>query len=169
MRWSRLLLLLAGVGLCVAAGAALLGSCGAADATSEAGAGNTTLPSSIASPSSSPPVQPPAWLLEAATQEAKDCGDPHPELAEWVTSRKHEAVRVLSGDEMFDNDFAVFVVVLKGHFTDTKSFAPPGAPDPTGTWLFAVYDARTHGGVGFGLGDKSYLLEQLGPVHGFSL
>ena len=72
----------------------------------------------------------PAWLLAAASREATNCGDPHPELAEWVASRKNEAELALTGDQSFEADFDVIVLALKGHFTDTKSYAPPGAPDP---------------------------------------
>jgi hypothetical protein len=110
----------------------------------------------------------PAWLLAAASREATNCGDPHPELVEWVASRKNEAELALTGDQSFEADFDVIVLALKGHFTDTKSYAPPGAPDPTGTWLMAMFDARSRECVGFGLGDQPLQLVQLGDVHSFS-
>jgi hypothetical protein len=109
----------------------------------------------------------PAWLLEKAMQEAEYCGDPHPERAEWTVSHKLEAVRVLSGDEMFDTDPEVVVLVLKGRFSDTHDTLS-GMSYPTGTWLSVVFDLRTHEGLGFGLGDKPCQLEKLGPVHRFS-
>jgi hypothetical protein len=110
----------------------------------------------------------PVWLLEQAQHEAQNCGDPHPELAEWVASRKNEAELALTGDQSFEADSDVIVLALKGHFTDTKSFAPPGAPDPTGTWLMAMFEVHTHSCVGFGLGDQPLQLVQLGDVHSFS-
>jgi hypothetical protein len=167
MRRSRLLVLLASAGLCVAGGAAFLAGCGVADATSEAGTATTAPSSGIAGPSSSSAVQPPAWLLERAKWNATRCGDPHPELAEWAISHRAEATRVLTGSEIFDGDPRVYVLVLKGQFTDTMAVTPQGQ-NITGTWLLAVYDARTHEPLDFGLQDKPLHAEQLGPVHGFS-
>jgi hypothetical protein len=122
-----------------------------------------------ATPSPAAAADVPAWLLEAAARQAHNCGDPHPELAEWVASTKNEAMMVLTGDQSFEADVDVVVLALKGHFTDTKSFVPPGVPDPAGTWLMAIFNARTHGCEGFGLGDQSLQLAELGTVHRFSL
>ena len=125
-------------------------------------------PARRAATASSAASEVPTWLLEAAARQAQNCGDPHPELAEWVASTKNEAMLILTGDQSFEADVDVVVLALRGHFTDTKSFAPPGAPDPTGTWLMAVFNARTHGGEGFGLGDQPLQLAELGTVHRFS-
>ena len=110
----------------------------------------------------------PAWLVEAASRQAQSCGYPHPQLAEWVASRKNEAMLVLTGDQSFEADVDVVVVALRGHFTDTHSYAPAGAPDPTGTWLMAMFNVRTHSCEGFGLGDQPLQLSKLGTVHRFS-
>jgi len=124
---------------------------------------------SAASPSPQPDaVQPPAWLLDAVRQQATWCGDPHPELVTWTVCRRSDAVRVLMGGGVPDNN-RVYGVVLKGQFVDTKSFSPTGG-DVKGTWMTLTFDAKTHIVDDYGLGNSQPgPMQELGPVHTFSL
>ncbi len=124
---------------------------------------------SAASPSSQPDaVQPPAWLLDAVRQQATSCGDPHPEFVAWTACRRSDAVRVLMGGGVPDND-RVYAVALKGQFVNTKSFGPTG-DGVKGTWMTLTFEAKTHIVDDFGLGDSEPgPMQELGPVHTFSL
>ena len=48
----------------------------------------------------------------------------------------------------------VYLVVLVGHFVDTKSFSPTNSYTPTATTITFTADPRTHGVLDFGLTNR---------------
>jgi hypothetical protein len=65
------------------------------------------------------PVPPPSWgpltLRRVALDAARAAGDAHPRQAFWVSTRKGDALALLTGQPS-DSPEAVYLVLLRGHF-----------------------------------------------------
>lgn len=129
--------LLAVVALAIAAGAGAFG-------------GNSYPPQGAAPPPTAAELK---ELGRMALRTATLAGDPHPTGAVVVPTTRQIAVRVSSGDQVFDSNPPSYFVVLVGHFTPDVS-VPAGAREPTGTFLSMTIDARTNQGMDSGLGDR---------------
>lgn len=60
----------------------------------------------------------------------------------------------------------VFLITMRGHFTDRSFTGPPGAKAPTGRYVSLVIDAKTFEGLDFGISPKPPTVSpaSLGPV-----
>ena len=114
----------------VAVAAFLTSGCGASSAAAEASAA----------------PDPPAWLLEDMTRQARNCGDAHAS-AWWTLTTAGRAAVVEGGDidELSRNtDRPVFAYVIHGDFTRWIWSSPSGAKTPSYSWVVAVLDAKSH-------------------------
>jgi hypothetical protein len=102
-------------------------------------------------------------ILTLAEQAARGDGDPHPTLIQHAAGTRFEAVRLSSGDLVFDWTWS-YLIAVRGHFTAGDVSIPPGAKPPTGTVLTLVVDARTGQTTDFGIGNDYPPLAKLGPV-----
>jgi hypothetical protein len=103
-----------------------------------------------ASPASRPA---PAWLQSAAAQVARRNGDATPTSVVWALTTERAAAPLvgLTAATAPDDD-AVYVVVMRGQFTDELASRPAGASAPTGTCIAFTVDATRHTIRDFGIG-----------------
>lgn len=95
--------------------------------------------------SSSPSPDPPAWLLQDMSRQARNCGDPHAS-AWWTLTTAEKATVVECGDappDVSNPDRLVYVYVIHGDFTRWLWSLPAGAAAPTYSWVFVLIDAKS--------------------------
>jgi len=94
-----------------------------------------------------------AKLDAIALRTAKVTGDAHPEWITVVRTTHGKALESATpGDtEPKGNGLVVYLITMKGHFTDELDSGPSGAVTPTGTYLSLVLSARSLTGIDFGL------------------
>lgn len=104
-----------------------------------------------------------ARILTLAERSARGDGDPNPTLIQHAAGTRFEAVRISSGDLVFEWNWS-YLVAIRGHFTADGAPIAAGAKPPTGTVITLVLDARTGHVTDFGISDRYPTLAQLGPV-----
>jgi hypothetical protein len=102
-------------------------------------------------------------ILRIAKRAAADNGDPSPSLIQHVESTQFEAVRVSSGDLVFEWNWS-YLIAERGHFVCDACSGPPGARAPTGSVITLVVDARSGRDTDGGIGNRYPPLAKLGPV-----
>jgi hypothetical protein len=102
-------------------------------------------------------------ILALADQAASGSGDPRPTLIQHAEGTRFEAVRISSGDLIFEWTWS-YLIAMRGHFTATGASVPPGAKVPTGSVLTLVVDARTGQVTDSGFDNRYPHLAKLGPV-----
>jgi hypothetical protein len=102
-------------------------------------------------------------ILTLAEQAAGESGDPTPTLIQHAAGTHYDAVRISSGDVVFEWNWS-YLIAVRGQFAATGVPIPPGAKPPTGTVITLVVDARTGRVTDFGLSDRYPPLAKLGPV-----
>jgi hypothetical protein len=103
------------------------------------------------------------WILRLAKHAASQSGDPKPTLVQHATGTHFDAVRISSGDLVFEWNWS-YLIAVRGHFTATQASYPPGARPPTGTVITLVVDARTGRVTDSGISNRYPPLAKLGPV-----
>lgn len=102
-------------------------------------------------------------ILALAERAASNSGDPRPTLIQHAAGTRFSAVRISSGDLVFEWDWS-YLIAIRGHFTATGASIPPGAKPPTGSVITLVVDARTGLVTDFGISNRYPPLAKLGPV-----
>jgi hypothetical protein len=102
-------------------------------------------------------------LLALGRNAAKADGDPNPTLIQHAAGTRYDAVRISSGDLVYEWNWS-YLIAIRGKFTATGVSIPPGAKAPTGTVITLVVDAKTGQVTDSGLSDRYPPLAQLGPV-----
>lgn len=71
-----------------------------------------------------------------------------------------------SGDLVSGADFPVYLITMKGRFTDSLFSGPPGAKAPAGTYVTLVVDGKSLRTTDFGItpGPPPVPASALGPV-----
>lgn len=103
-------------------------------------------------------------ILALAKRGAAACGDPAPTLVQHVESSRFEAVRISSGDLVFQWNWS-YLIGVRGHFIAADAPAPPGAKVPGGSVLTLVVNAATGQVTDSGLGSRYPPLTEIGPVN----
>ncbi len=151
-------LMLAGCGTARATG----GSSSASGSSSRAGSSSRPVPG-MAVPSSAT-----GRLTALARRIAKLNGDASPVWVSAVcTTRQKALTSATPGDSVpGDAGTIVYLLTMKGHFTDYGSTGPAGAKLPTGRYVSVVVNARTLGSLDFGISPKPPPVApaSLGPV-----
>jgi hypothetical protein len=95
-------------------------------------------------------------LTAIAHRAAAINGDPDPEwITAVLTTRAKALTSAAPGDYVPGSAHVqAFLITMRGHFTATAVFVPPGAKAPTGRYLSLVIDAQTFQGLDFGIGRK---------------
>jgi hypothetical protein len=103
-----------------------------------------------------------------ALRVAQSNGDPRPAWITVVVTTHGKALESATpGDtEPTGNGTTVYLVTMKGTFTDDLASVPYGASAPTGRYLSIVINAKTFAVTDFGLSDRppSVSPASLGPV-----
>jgi hypothetical protein len=111
------------------------------------------------------------WLHDYALRWARSMGEPNPTM-EYAPTDDAGALAAIgrAGDTPGNPKTPVYVVVLRGKFTYTKGFAPPGFPVQTGTTLVLEVVVSTHGTLGLTLSDNPSVVDTaaIGPMSTFS-
>ena len=102
-------------------------------------------------------------ILSLAEQAARGEGDPRPNLIQHAAGSRFDAVRISSGDLVFDWSWS-YLIAVHGHFVALGAPIPPGARPPRGTVITLVLDARTGRVTDAGLSNRYPPLAELGPV-----
>jgi hypothetical protein len=102
-------------------------------------------------------------ILGMAERAAGGAGDRKPTLIQHAAGTRFDAVRISSGDLVFEWNWS-YLIAIRGHFTAFDASYPPGSKPPTGTVLTLVVDARTGRVSDGGLGNRYPPLAELGPV-----
>jgi hypothetical protein len=107
-------------------------------------------------------------LTAIARRAASGNGDPSPA---WITAVETTRAKALTSATPGDSvpgsaHVKVFLITMRGHFTDTAAPGPPGAKAPAGQYLSLVIDARTFQGLDFGISPQPPPVPpaSLGPV-----
>ena len=126
----------------------LVGSASAGSASSTSSPSPS--PSAVASPA---PSDAPAWLSAVAASIADQNSDASPAASEWAFCSVKQAASLMGTDAgEIPADLAgrqCYVVVLRGHFVDTKAFVPAGRAAPEGNCIVCVVSPATHQVEGF--------------------
>jgi hypothetical protein len=109
------------------------------------------------------PRLPEKRLLRIAKDAAASAGDPHPRLIQHAAGTRFDAVRISSGDLVFEWNWS-YLIAERGHFICDACDGPPGAKPPTGTVLTLVVDAADGQVTDFGLSRRYPHLRRLGHV-----
>jgi hypothetical protein len=102
-------------------------------------------------------------LLRIAEDAATRAGDPHPRLIQHAAGTRFEAVRISSGDLVFEWNWS-YLIAERGHFICQACSVPPGAKPPTGSVLTLVVDAANGQATDSGLSKRYPPLQRLGHV-----
>ncbi len=102
-------------------------------------------------------------ILTLAERTAAGNGDPNPTLIQHAAGTRFDAVRISSGDLVFEWNWS-YLVAIRGRFTADGAPIAAGAKPPTGTVITLVLDARSGQVTDFGIGNRYPPLAQLGPV-----
>jgi len=109
------------------------------------------------------PRLPESRLLQIAEDAAARAGDPHPRLIQHAAGTRYEAVRISSGDLVFEWNWS-YLIAERGHFICQACSVPPGAKPPTGSVLTLVVDAANGQVTDSGLSKHYPSLRRLGHV-----
>jgi len=109
------------------------------------------------------PRLPEKRLLRIAEDAATRTGDPHPRLIQHAAGTRFEAVRISSGDLVFEWNWS-YLIAERGHFICQACSVPPGAKPPTGSVLTLVVDAANGQVTDSGLSKRYPPLRRLGHV-----
>ena len=112
-------------------------------------------------PARPPPHLSEQRLVQIAQDAAAHAGDPHPTLIQHAAGTRFEAVRVVSGDLLFEWNWS-YLIAERGRFT--FSGVGPRGGAVTGSVLTLVVDAQTGQVTDSGLGKRYPRLRQLGRV-----
>jgi hypothetical protein len=94
----------------------------------------------------------PPWLQSLAAQVARSNGDAAPTSVRWaLTTERAAAPLVGLTAATAPDDGAVYIVVMRGRFTDYLASIPAGASLPTGTCIAFTADAARHTVRDFGI------------------
>lgn len=149
--------------LVVVSGLAAAGCSGSAAATV-----STTVTGSPTVAGSRVPASAISRLTTLASRTATDNGDSTPSWVTAVFTTRAKALTSASPGEYIPGSVhvLVFLVTMKGRFTDTESFGPPGSAVPTGRYLSIVVDAKTFRVLDYGLSGHPPRVSpaSLGPV-----
>ncbi len=89
-------------------------------------------------------------------------GEPHPRDGEVFTATRRRALASLGTG--VDSDEPSYLVKLRGHFVGYLASMPEGTSGfPVGSYLWALYDAKTLALRFWGITDKDADLSELGP------
>ena len=102
-------------------------------------------------------------ILSLAEQAARGEGDPRPNLVQHAAGSRFDAVRISSGDLVFDWSWS-YLIAVRGHFVALDTPIPPDTRPPRGTVITLVLDARTGQVTDAGLSNRYPRLAELGPV-----
>ena len=102
-------------------------------------------------------------ILKLAEQAAARSGDPSPSLIQHVEATRFDAVRISSGDLVFEWNWA-YLIAERGHFTCSACSGPSRAKAPTGSVITLVVDAKSGQGTDGGIGNRYPPLAKLGRV-----
>lgn len=102
-------------------------------------------------------------ILALAKRAAHGNGDPSPSLIQHAEGTRFEAVRISSGDLVFEWNWS-YLIAERGHFVCQACSTPPGAKTPTGSVIMIVVDAKSGRGTDGGIGNRYPPLAKLGPV-----
>jgi hypothetical protein len=102
-------------------------------------------------------------LLRIAEYAAARAGDPHPRLIQHAAGTRYDAVRISSGDLVFEWNWS-YLIAERGHFICQACSVPPGARPPTGSVLTLVVDAANGQVTDSGLSKRYPPLRRLGHV-----
>lgn len=108
---------------------------------------------------SQPAPPPPFWLSQLSQTIASQNGDSVPASASWAITNAASIAAVV-GSTGGNASQTEYVVVLTGSFVDSKSFAPPGAPSPSGNEIVFTADPSTQQVQDFSIGDTSQFPSQ---------
>lgn len=109
------------------------------------------------------PQLPEKQLLRIAEDAAARAGDPHPRLIQHAAGTRYQAVRISSGDLVFEWNWS-YLIAERGHFICQACSVPPGAEPPTGSVLTLVVDAANGQVTDSGLSNRYPPLQRLGHV-----
>jgi hypothetical protein len=150
------------------AAAALLAPALMAGCARTAAAGVQTAATSATAAGAPVPASAIARLTAIARHAATLNDDRHPA---WITAVLTTHARALTSATPGDTvpgsaRTRVYLITMRGHFTDRLASGPPGSSAPTGRYLSLVVDARTFTGLDFGLsaGPPPVPPSSLGPV-----
>jgi hypothetical protein len=101
-------------------------------------------------------------LVQIAERAAANAGDPDPTLIQHAAGPRFEAVRISSGDLVFEWNWS-YLIAERGHF-EFSGVGPPPGRTVTGTVLTLVVDAATGRVTDTGLSNRYPHLSRLGPV-----
>jgi hypothetical protein len=137
--------------------AVLLTCAGAAAGLVAAGCGTATMTIGAPSrpvPGLAVPHSAIRQLTALAGRIAKGNGDASPAWVSAVTTTRRKALTSATPGDLVPGDAhtVVYLVTMKGHFTDNGASRPPGAKAPTGAYLSVVVDAKTFDPTDFGIG-----------------
>jgi hypothetical protein len=90
-------------------------------------------------------------LLAVALRLARMDGDKNPEWITVVASTHIKALKASSGDIAFDPDFPVYLITMKGNFTDYHGMGPAESKAPAGKYITLIVNSVTLAGTDFGL------------------
>lgn len=102
-------------------------------------------------------------LLQIAKDAAARNGDPRPRLIQHAAGTRFDAVRISSGDLVFDWSWS-YLIAERGHFVCQACSTPPGAKTPTGSVITIVVDAKSGRGTDGGIGNRYPHLRRVGHV-----
>jgi hypothetical protein len=102
-------------------------------------------------------------ILTLAEQAASGSGDSKPTLIQHAAGTHFDAVRISSGDLVFEWNWS-YLIAVRGQFTEFGAPIPPEAKPPTGTVITLVVDARTAQVTDTGISNRYPPLAKLCPV-----
>lgn len=112
-------------------------------------------------PSRPKPRLPEKRLLRIAEDAATRASEPHPRLIQHAAGTRFEAVRISSGDLVFEQNWS-YLIAERGHFSYTG--VGPGNTTITGSVLTLVVDAANGQVTDSGLSKRYPHLRRLGHV-----
>jgi hypothetical protein len=102
-------------------------------------------------------------ILSMAEGAAHRSGNPMPTLIQHVIGTRFDAVRISSGDLVFEWNWS-YLIAIRGRFSAIYASYPAGVTPPTGTVMTLVVDARTGHVTDSGVSERYPPLATLGPV-----
>lgn len=107
-------------------------------------------------------------LTAIAKHVAKGNGDATPAWATAVLTTHAKALTSATPGDFVPGTgkVRVYLITMQGHFVANDVSVPPGAAAPRGRYISVVVDARTFGGMDFGIGPNPPPVSpaSLGPV-----
>jgi hypothetical protein len=150
----------------------MLAGCGTARATGGSSSGSGSLSRSGSSSRPVPGMAVPSsaigQLTALAHRIAKLNGDASPVWVSAVCTTRQKALTSATPGDIVPGDAGtiVYLLTMKGHFTDYESSGPAGAKLPVGRYVSVVVNARTLGSLDYGISPKPPPVApaSLGPV-----